>query len=250
MKNIIYHYTTITGLIGILSKCELWASDCRFLNDGTELKYAMDLFTEEFEKLKLPPIEGGGYRIPDPSVTVASAFVTCFCEDGDLLSQWRGYGLNQGYALGFDLSELRKQNIGEINPVQYGIANPNDFFKGELEYATYPTAHPGIESYYVTLQLLHRVAFVKNPCFQEEKEWRLLKTIEFPNQEEENVNFRASPIGATGYIALPFPKECLREIIIGPGAYLESKLAAILTMLTCYGLIDVKCQKSSIPYRQ
>ena len=29
-------------------------------------------------------------------------YIACFCENGDLLSQWRGYGaIGNGYALGF-----------------------------------------------------------------------------------------------------------------------------------------------------
>jgi len=57
----IYHYTTISGLIGIISNCELWASDCQYLNDGTELSYANNLFLDEVSKLNLEPIyERGG----------------------------------------------------------------------------------------------------------------------------------------------------------------------------------------------
>ena len=35
-------------------------------------------------------------------------YAFCFCEDGDLLSQWRGYGvLGRGYAVGFGGQRIR-----------------------------------------------------------------------------------------------------------------------------------------------
>ena len=56
----IYHYTTVLGLIGIITHHQLWASDCRFLNDGTELSYARDLFYAEVSKLNLTPLQESG----------------------------------------------------------------------------------------------------------------------------------------------------------------------------------------------
>lgn len=35
------------------------------------------------------------------------AYAVCFCDNGDPLSQWRGYGVDGGYALGFDRERLR-----------------------------------------------------------------------------------------------------------------------------------------------
>src|SRR5712691_7887648 len=36
--------------------------------------------------------------------------ITCFCENGDLLSQWRGYSAHgYGYSLGFDTTILRER---------------------------------------------------------------------------------------------------------------------------------------------
>jgi len=131
---IIYHYTTISGLIGIVTHCELWASDSQFLNDGTELSYASNIFFAEVQKLNLALVEdGGGYSLAGSSLEEFRMFITCFCEDRDLLSQWRGYGADQGYALGFDTDQLQALNFGTITPVQYGITNPSEYFAQELK---------------------------------------------------------------------------------------------------------------------
>src|SRR5215216_3035907 len=182
---IIYHYTTIPGLIGIVTHCELWASDCQFLNDGSELSYARDIFFAELQKLGTPRIEEEGYVPPGRSLQNFRMFITCFCEDGDLLSQWRGYGADQGYALGFDTETLQAFNSSEtlqalspnvlipfceIIPVQYGIANPTEYFAQELKWASRRSGHPGVAEWHNSERLLPRLACVKHPGFAEERE--------------------------------------------------------------------------------
>ena len=38
-------------------------------------------------------------------------YATCFCEHGDLLSQWRGYGAGGGFAIGFSRQGLDRSEI-------------------------------------------------------------------------------------------------------------------------------------------
>ena len=42
----LYHYTTFSGLLGIIGKRCLWASDIRYMNDSAELRHTADLFAE------------------------------------------------------------------------------------------------------------------------------------------------------------------------------------------------------------
>ena len=52
-------------------------------------------------------------------------FAVCFCENGDLLSQWRGYaGGKYGYSIGFDSDALMQ------------IADRNEFTLGRCIYDT------------------------------------------------------------------------------------------------------------------
>ena len=46
-----------------------------------------------------------------------SAYVTCFCKDGDLLSQWRSYG-SAGVALGF-----WRESLGSLPPPKPTLRN-------------------------------------------------------------------------------------------------------------------------------
>lgn len=53
-------------------------------------------------------------------------YVVSFCESGDLLSQWRGYSPDNGYAIEFDTEEVALatrgawQEFGILDQVAYG----------------------------------------------------------------------------------------------------------------------------------
>jgi hypothetical protein len=113
---ILYHYTDAAGLIGILNpswpsemthpepgSALLRASDVRYMNDNRELRFGADLLAQRLrEDAQANPDEMGdvfglladrlsaGLFAPDSRHR--RAFAACFCADGDLLSQWRGYG--------------------------------------------------------------------------------------------------------------------------------------------------------------
>ena len=48
-EDVLYHYTSISALNGILTSRNVWASDCRFLNDQKELINAIDIFINKFD---------------------------------------------------------------------------------------------------------------------------------------------------------------------------------------------------------
>jgi hypothetical protein len=155
----LWHYTTAAGLHGILSSQQLWATDISYLNDAEEftgfferklqliLKVGVQKGIDEICKTaqglshidSLGGIEkvGGEYvesmwkylrfttlRIP--------VYVTSFCiqtgqnsEDG-LLSQWRGYGYDGGYAVVFDTQGLHELFTKEYESYFYNFTHWGD----------------------------------------------------------------------------------------------------------------------------
>ena len=57
----LFHYTTATGLLGILGSSTLWASDVRFLNDSQEAIYAQDLVANAVRGIKNPVLDPGHF---------------------------------------------------------------------------------------------------------------------------------------------------------------------------------------------
>src|SRR5512133_1541887 len=49
-QGVLYHYTTFSGLLGIVGSRSLWASDIRYMNDSAELKHTADLLRTEINR--------------------------------------------------------------------------------------------------------------------------------------------------------------------------------------------------------
>src|SRR2546430_12822138 len=120
--DVIYHYTNTEALISIVTSCKLRASDAEFLNDAQEMQFGRDRLRRElidyadrvekenearahFLRGAAKGLSGRVGMLPrnEPSTT----FVACFCGNGDLLSQWRGYGVGSGVAIGFSRKDLQ-----------------------------------------------------------------------------------------------------------------------------------------------
>ena len=136
----VMHYTSASGLCGIVTSKMLWASHISFLNDMEEV---VGFFDRVLPEILWPKVEEyfkgvenlpeliragclfgenvGAYflkRIVDKckeaEFWAQDHYVASFCTTGDswtsqhgLLSQWCGYGLDGGYAIVFDSARLR-----------------------------------------------------------------------------------------------------------------------------------------------
>jgi hypothetical protein len=110
----LYHYTTQTGLLGIIRDRQIWATHTQYLNDRREFLHAVDLVRGEIQRL----LNEQNARQGEASSTRTEALnrlhdgislspehinvcVCSFSEDSDSLSQWRAYGGSSGFAIGF-----------------------------------------------------------------------------------------------------------------------------------------------------
>ena len=110
--NLLYHYTTQQGLLGIFNSKAVWSTNTHFLNDPTEFVHALSFaksianyffdndYFEQFGAMlhrHVGKLKGEGL------------YVSSFSERPDLLSQWRGYCPGgSGYCLGFDRKILQQ----------------------------------------------------------------------------------------------------------------------------------------------
>lgn len=111
-ENLVWHYTTVEGLIGMLTRHELWASSVSFMNDPQEDRYAMDVMDKAFELL--PRSLGTSARSRHDDLRsrdqwrgYSDRFVACACRNGDLLEMWRSYGpdsVEGTFAVGLEAS--------------------------------------------------------------------------------------------------------------------------------------------------
>ena len=139
------HYTDAGGLHGIISKRTLWASHTSFMNDTEEIlgfysRVLPMILRQELEQLV---IDSGDFadNVKDASrlgidliddtvktwverlkelTKAQDYFVTSFCtatndwiSHNGLLSQWRAYGEDGGYAIVFDAEKLHSLLVAE-----------------------------------------------------------------------------------------------------------------------------------------
>lgn len=131
-EELLYHYTTQAGLLGILDTGKIWATHVRYLNDASEGKAVSDAIRYELngrveigplvKELEIPNAskisiqlnknEGDILSIGNNAlspITSQMAFITSFSKAGNLLSQWRGYcDSSVGYSIGFSKNYLKK----------------------------------------------------------------------------------------------------------------------------------------------
>lgn len=157
--DLLYHYTTQEGLLGIIEKQKIWASQLQYLNDASEGQIFTKLFLDEFNQRAstvsedppsqlrmLAQLMGRSVDRPECQIQCANkvvldfgltafswieaqdAFVASFSKQGDLLSQWRAYsGENGGYSIGFARSYLKSVGVHFLesrNDSFYDDSNP------------------------------------------------------------------------------------------------------------------------------
>lgn len=200
---VLWHYTTAAGLMGIVETDRLWATDTRFLNDSQEISYGMQLARRTLAEFDVTGLQGATSRfvagLADPQRRVLESFadrhlrvfVACFCGDGDLLSQWRGYAGRDsagGYALGFTppgplpaWPQAAPGGHGLVlrrviyDPVEQ-TARCKDLFAALIPILDAdPTDLERQNAFgrHLVDGVVEFASFAKHPAFEEEHEWRI-----------------------------------------------------------------------------
>lgn len=269
---VLYHYTDSNGLLGILDCKQFWATDFRFLNDGKEIYYGIDIL---LECLLCEPNSGGlrGLflkRLKEKVEAVRSnieksidfrAYVACFCSDGDLLSQWRGYAnYGAGYSIGFSRKFLGEISGCRLLAVEYDGERQRQRYREAINRKIdqiMGAAQSGlvddekvVSSAIVDLFrecLIFYFCSFKGHAFSEESEWRLL-FIRVGDGGGEKVCFRPSKYGVTPYVKIELDGACIGAVKVGPGFDFSLNKQAINLLAANNGLSLVVSQ-SDIPFR-
>lgn len=234
IPNVLYHYTSADGLIGILGGKSIWLTDLRYMNDMSELQYSRELVKKrlaahleiaELSEIQKEFIRRVGSSF-DPFDFGHSVFSASFCEKGNLLSQWRAYrGRGGGYAIGFDFFHLlrllskscmlrkviydEKEQFDLINSV---IKEFLDVLRAESKTREDKEV---VESFLPKLCQTFRSVIIelmfcfKHPDFSEEREWRLVHFASISptfDRSSDVPNFRSYDGNVIPYYSVDFQK--------------------------------------------
>jgi hypothetical protein len=279
LPSLLWHYTNPQALISILAGRELHLTDCHYLNDSRELYHLLD-HLDAHSAVYLPDGSAGDaskYWLPtsgfegfsprrDPllrdrvATAVQQAFrpepqrhlcVASFCEEGDLLSQWRAYsGTAGGVAIGFALPALAE--VASASHVRLRRCRYlRDSDAPSFHISRFIGEAIAVLDQPATLRALClQVALtVKHPAFMEEQEWRLI--TEPIEATESKIQFRQSRFGITPYFALSFAElanALVADVRVGPSATQDLLVSALEAAKQRFGY-TFTVSRSSAPYR-
>ena len=262
----LHHYTDIYGFLGIFNTKSLWASNAFFLNDSSEIEYGLklsyDLFKDFYLSIKSEKIKEilkSFYEDYSGFVLSSNLFLISFCEDGDLLSQWRGYTPNNdGISFRFNLQVLRTLPQFTLYKVVYNkeiqlkiINYLFDLLNDLMEYLEKTKAESFLHYFNLWITIFTTILLTfKDLSFSEEKEWRLIHNYDAVGNNKI-IEYRIK----NNYV-LPYVKieklnlvNLISNITIGPSSnnkILEKSISYYLDSNN----YNININFSNIPYRK
>ncbi len=286
---VLYHYTDAFGAQGIISSNCLWATATQFSNDLSEIEYAAALGLDTIKaawrgKKKISSwervlVEHLVQLFETPLHAFGQPFIVSFCENGDLLSQWRAYGSASGFSMAF--SPLYRQDAvtliskggfrTKLNQVIYDeeeqrqrlrhilrrLVELVDGFSFATTSSKGKSAHVEL-SVLLVLEMTDWACAVKHRAFSEEKEWRI---VTYPQGATlvgtKSPNYESILVRPTSRLLLPYmilePPTGkllpLLEVRCGPSQFQEQSARAMGILVGGKGYRDVAITLSRIPLR-
>jgi hypothetical protein len=268
MKGLIFHYTNVSGLLGIVQSNRLWATHAGFLNDLSERNYTSELAKSAINEqiasstdlarlyyLELMSRLGKPYKV--------DYYVSCFCREGDLLSQWRGYGaFGVGLSIGFDIEELRPHpQVAQLFPMSYDeelhLTVIREIIQvGADHHLSHPN-HPDDTADLISSVIEYFGGHLKHPKYKEEDEIRLhinrddkdadhIRSVRFRTRGNEIIPY--VPTITTFDELSPDLRLPIREVIVGPGLHYGKTSHALELLFRQNGIDNIEVKRSNIPF--
>ena len=272
-----YHYCSVDTMFSIIQNKKLWLSSAKYMNDKYEVIWIDNIVEEVIKELHQEKPHDNAklaeFKKIYDEIAFKEHFLMCFSENGDLLSQWRGYGDDaKGVSLGFNIFNAMS-NIGltsKSNGVNGEI--PSTFRLGyeSIDYNVKSMINNFIkraindkEQYKSNAIFIKELSsMAKHDYFSEENEVRITYTPENLYQDEinqhldkilkriSNKKFRSQNSRLIPYYELNFNSEynslILPQIILGSKSNIDEK--DLEEFLIQNGFNETKIEKSEAPY--
>jgi hypothetical protein len=194
----LFHYTSTSGLLGMLNFKSIWFTQFSFSNDTAESSYAREVISEvmkEYPRLHFPDTLTYSPD-PDPAKDLSAldlplVFSFSLSAAGDDLSQWRGYCPNGGYAIRFDPQQLNAMLQKEqllIGKCVYDLEDQKQFIRERIigypkveDYENAREQYSGTRwavetSFDIRERAVKYAPLIKASAFAHEQEWKIFKS--------------------------------------------------------------------------
>ena len=263
---LLYHYTDLNGLIGIVEKHDLWMTHSRYSNDDEEMTHGLSVVKGALESAKAAGVHDPVYLQTLTALTSEpeGVYICCFCEKDNLLSQWRGYAANgTGVSMQFAPKAFadvagpdNRHGLLRFWKVFYNPGTQRDIINTAIAHYA-PAANPGQALDTLARKAADAIRFFiptfKNADFQEENEWRMVFT---PSPSTHiRPHFRVSRNMLVPYYSLRelifpgLPLLPIRQVTVGPSVQKRLNVESTRALLEQNGYVGVPVQASDTPFR-
>lgn len=262
----LYHYTSLQGLMGIIESRTLRASDVRYMNDSTELKYAFTLLqaaitsrTSEHSQHDEALLFFSTW-LRDQINKGPMLFSASFRANGNLLSQWRGYASHgKGMSLGFNpgaIKALATEQHFSLGQCLYDPKKQSKIIETIIDRvlaicassACLSTSFDQLEG-----DLLGICALFKHPAFAEEQEWRIVSQP-YASPHSHPIGFREGKAMLVPFYQFNLAHDGavrLDHVFVGPTPNADLSATALLHYLSVHNANPANgISDCDIPYRQ
>lgn len=307
LDDALFHYTTATGLAGIFKSNTVWSTAYYCANDEQELAAGKGvltgLFREEMYALEksddkrirtflgrgVNPLEYADHfegLVTAMALGALCAYITCFCRPATkedflhgLLSQWRGYGQDGGYAIQFSRRKLEAA-LRNANPKTYELKDVHYAVDNELKKQLLSHREEFIAAFHKHLDqlaapidfrrtswesplpkllggplesLLDYLVYTKNQHFAEERESRMcaLQATEVTPESKFSVDYFNRNGLLVPYIATTRTDldllACIDWIVVCPGPRVNARFKSV-SHLVRQAKNGIHVRVSHIPY--
>ncbi len=212
-KKTLYHYCNLNTFLSIIKNSSIWLSDVQKSNDRRELawfrqqyyKYISEKYKETSDKniqtictnilsialeddfkdvpswLRLSTSE-----TPKKLMNIFGSlrvYAFCLSEHSDSLGQWRGYADDgKGIAIGFSHDYLKSVSSNSLRCPYFNFCLGDISYTNEGNFsllfdelfAMHDTSKTDLFTLNSMIDMIHTSALFKHPSFQEEREWRII----------------------------------------------------------------------------
>jgi hypothetical protein len=183
--------------------------------------------------------------------------VACFCENGDLLSQWEGFGNGgEGFALGVSFSWLLSlaNNGFRLQKVIYDPDQQVDLVlmlltnvSSLLAQRSFSDQEQGEIWQDAAASLAPWVVMFKDPVFREEREWRLVNVEPIPAP----YSFRRSGHRIVPYVTIPVSDcQAITQVVRGPYFSGRDPRGAYIMTVSHGFILGATFHDSKVPLRR
>jgi hypothetical protein len=271
-SGLIYHYTSQTGLLGIVRTKQIWATNAHYQNDSKEFQYALELSAGIISGLSgygTPPEEERLSRAMKgalESIKNLNIFVTSFSEHRDQLSQWRGYcPVGGGFAIGFEFDQIKTSIEAQgfrLVPCIYAQSDQYQIlkdiadgvlkrYKNDLMSAVPIKRALKQRSDEYMMEVVQLAPLIKHYSFSEELEWRAVSPP--TASTSPRVDYRAGVSMLIPYYNVDLTRGsdplAIREVVVGPTPHMELSMSAVTWFASKHGISGFNVIRSSIPFR-